>query len=468
MGRTGWGRQLAPPAALEPRPTPGARAADPLGEGDDFGQEEWRMTPVERGPNRPAARCAVLSSRPPGRLLACALLLAGSAVHGCGGDRGAAPSGALQRWSLSDTPAVVIGGADERPGHVLHRVLGAARLGDGRIVVADQGSRELKYYDSEGKHLFDAAGRGNGPGEVRTMDAFSRLRGDSILLWSLGRGLVRFGPGGGYAGMVPGRLSPPGDWSCRLAEGNRHLLPDGSMLLGFKLVTGLTGLSPRHDPCPKPSGPRPPMILGRYDAVAGVFDTIAELPGAETNYDIERRQHAYAKNVVFGAGRDRLYVGDTGSDTILVMSFAGDTLATLPVPFEAVAVPPNAKGKPFKDLEFTRPGATLTLRWWFDYPERYPRYARLVAAPGGGVWVMAYPAAKEPFWPMTLEKTRAFPRLEDGGARWRVLGRDGLPIAELRTPPGFFLLEVGDDDHVLGVSKDELDRLSVELYRIER
>ena len=77
------------------------------------------------------------------------------------------------------------------------------------------------------------------------------------------------------------------------------------------------------------------------------------------------------------------------------------------------------------------------------------------------------PAVIGRFFPATgLTSPTAFRRLEDG-TRWRVVDRDGLPIAELRTPEGFFLLEVGDD-HVLGVHKDESHRESVRLYRLVR
>ncbi|MCY4573022.1 MAG: hypothetical protein OXF01_09495 [Gemmatimonadetes bacterium] len=47
------------------------------------------------------------------------------------------------------------------------------------------------------------------------------------------------------------------------------------------------------------------------------------------------------------------------------------------------------------------------------------------------------------------------------------MDRDGSPTAELQTPPGFFLLEVGDD-YILGIHKDELDRESVRLYGLIR
>ena len=54
---------------------------------------------------------------------------------------------------------------------------------------------------------------------------------------------------------------------------------------------------------------------------------------------------------------------------------------------------------------------------------------------------------------------RQFRRTEDGGARWRVVGRDGLVVAEVRVPEGFFLLEVGDN-HVLGLHKDEMNLIA--------
>ena len=60
------------------------------------------------------------------------------------------PDGALASWTLSEEPIVVIGGADEREGYLLHWVTGATRLSDGRIVVANESTSELRYYGPEG------------------------------------------------------------------------------------------------------------------------------------------------------------------------------------------------------------------------------------------------------------------------------------------------------------------------------
>jgi hypothetical protein len=66
-----------------------------------------------------------------------------------------------QQWRLTEEPIVDIGGGDTAE-EQLHRVRGAARLSDGRIVVADGGSQELRFYAPSGEHERSAGGRGGG------------------------------------------------------------------------------------------------------------------------------------------------------------------------------------------------------------------------------------------------------------------------------------------------------------------
>ncbi|MDE2876785.1 MAG: hypothetical protein OXU69_12335 [Gemmatimonadota bacterium] len=360
----------------------------------------------------------------------------------------------LQRWSLSEEPSVVIGGGDEREGYLLHHVVGAVRLGDGRIVIANLSSLELKYYDPEGRHLFDAGGRGDGPGEFRSFDQLVRLPGDSILVLSWHSGLTRFGRDGQYASSSLAALPPRG--RCWYTEGQDYLLSDGSILLRYASTAGAT---PAGQPCLDPHAGRPPAVIGRYVPATGDLDTIAVVPGVERTEDPTESMHAYPRHPVVAVAHDRIHVGETGSGTILSMTFRGDTVAALPVPFEPAVVPRDAK-------ERQSDGGSLFEGVTSIYPDFYPRYARLVAAPGDRLWVMAYPPLKQPVISMELDDPVSSRRLDEG-AWWKVIGPNGLPIAELRTPPRFFLLEVGDD-HVLGISMDGFLRESVEVYRLIR
>ena len=392
-------------------------------------------------------------------------LLFGSLLQSASCDTGDAPGpdGTLAIWRLSDEPGVVIGGADEREGYLLHWVTGATRLSDGRIVVANESTSELKYYDPEGTHLFDVGGEGGGPGEFAgSLERLVRTPGDSVLVLSSLSEITRFGPDGRYAASSSYRLPPSGH--CRTIEGRERLLPDGSIVVGYGIFIGHNSLGEECPP-PTPGEARQPMVVGRFVPATESFDTIAELPAAERTSDSET-MHAYPRNRVYGIGHDRIYLGDTGSDTVLAMSVSGDLIAALPVPFEPRPVPDDAKEQLFREMEFTRPGQTITMRWTLIHPDHYPRYARLVAAPGDRVWVMAYPPLKESVLPDAVIHPRISRRLDEG-ALWRVVDRDGSPIAELQTHPGFFLLEVGDD-YVLGIHKDEVGRESVEVYGLTR
>ena len=376
-----------------------------------------------------------------------ALLTTSLTAVSCDARTGHDSTDTLERWTLSDEPTVVIGGADEREGYLLHGVVGATRLADGRVVVANEGTLQLRYYDTEGEHLYDAGGPGEGPGEFKSLSGIVRLPGDSVLVDSW-LGLTRFGPDGRHASSIPYDL-PPYYGECRWSvEGGQHPLADGSIVAVALVYVGIFG----GRRCPQPSESQPPAVIGRFIPTTGVFDTIAELPGTEESYPDDA--YAYPKTVVFAVGDDRIYLGQTGSDTILAMSVTGDTVATLLAPFEPVPVPADA-----------RVSGSARLNW--TYPDHYPRYARLAAAPRERVWVMAYPTLKEPVAYPELMSPTTFRRLEDGGARWRVVDRDGLSSAEVRMPEGFFLLEVGDD-HVLGLHKDELERESVQVYQLIR
>ncbi|MCH7716498.1 MAG: hypothetical protein IH876_10235 [Gemmatimonadetes bacterium] len=71
-------------------------------------------------------------------------------------------------WRLATEPLVDIGGGDIDE-QQLFRVSGTLRLSDGRIVVANSGTHELRFYDAEETYLSSLGGEGGGPGEFQGM-----------------------------------------------------------------------------------------------------------------------------------------------------------------------------------------------------------------------------------------------------------------------------------------------------------
>lgn len=66
---------------------------------------------------------------------------------------------------------------------VLSQVQGAAWLSDGRIVVANGGTRELRYDGSVGTFSRSVDREGEGPSEFRSLDFLGRHRGDTIVAY---------------------------------------------------------------------------------------------------------------------------------------------------------------------------------------------------------------------------------------------------------------------------------------------
>lgn len=107
------------------------------------------------------------------------LALVGSA---CGDGSPSASVEGAEPWGLSDEPVLEIGVVEGDERYQLHDVTDAARLDDGRIAVAHQGTAEIRVYDAEGRFLLAAGGPGDGPGEWRQVAAVHALSGDTLVV----------------------------------------------------------------------------------------------------------------------------------------------------------------------------------------------------------------------------------------------------------------------------------------------
>ncbi|MYF60203.1 MAG: hypothetical protein F4179_00760 [Gammaproteobacteria bacterium] len=80
-------------------------------------------------------------------------------------------------WRLTPEPLVSIGAVSGEAEYQFAEIAGALRLAPDTIVVLDWQSRDLRFFDSRGAHLFTAGGPGEGPGEVEWANELSRFAG---------------------------------------------------------------------------------------------------------------------------------------------------------------------------------------------------------------------------------------------------------------------------------------------------
>lgn len=361
-------------------------------------------------------------------------------------------------WKVSAEPTTRVGGTDERPGYLITALGDATRLSDGRIVVADMGARELRFYAPDGEHLRTAGGPGEGPGEFGLPTLLVREAGDTVLVLDDWRGISRFSPDGDFLDAYTFSVFGVGRHECRGGEGARLLIPGGRVLSAETELDGSV-----NPGCPSfPEGVfRMTALLGGVDPRTGGYDTLAILPADEL--DTSRRL-VYGRGLSVAVAGGRVFAGDTGADSIRVFHVAtGERLASRPAPFEARPIPPEARAQDAVRRRM-RDGTERAIP--FAYPASYPRFARVVGDSDGNVWVMRYPDVTEPVRSDAYTSTFTR-RVPPEGALWRVVAPDGSVIAEVRTPPHLFVLEIGPD-WLLGVREDELDRQSVEVWGLDR
>lgn len=116
----------------------------------------------------------------------------------------APPADSRLGWRIGSEPSVSIGSGDAEGPYVLHIARDATILSDGRIVVADGASGELRFFDSAGSHLASRGGQGEGPGEFDGLVGVAPWAGDSILAWFAGSrlGISVFDGGGNYGRII--------------------------------------------------------------------------------------------------------------------------------------------------------------------------------------------------------------------------------------------------------------------------
>ncbi len=190
-------------------------------------------------------------------------------------------------WKVAGSATLTLGGVAGDSALDFLGIVGAKRLTDGSLVVANGGNGELRWFSASGKHLRTVGGRGTAPGKFAVLSSLYWL-GDSLLAWDgRARSLSRFTPAGQLLRVD----------TLRLADTSRAFAALGVFSNGDLLVEAGAALELKDR---QPGLVRPGRSLFRFGA-AGAADSVGVLPGEELYFSTQDG-HAAIRAVPFGLG----------------------------------------------------------------------------------------------------------------------------------------------------------------------
>lgn len=352
----------------------------------------------------------------------------------------------LPAWRIDATPAMDIGALDAPQQVPLFRVSGAYRLADGRVVVADGGSSEVKVFESDGALAQTIGGPGEGPGEFRRMTYFGRLPGDSLAVWDMGQGrLTVFSPEGTRARETRIGATPESPRSSIVGVfGDATLLSRGFVNLGGRVPDGLE----RHETEAfhlATDG----TLLDSIGSVAGGAAFFRSFDGGFSVYT-----PPFGRSTEIIAAGSRLYIADSERPEIRVLTPDG-------TPVRIVRWAQRPRTISAADIERARENALEIAsegqhpdieRMYAEIamPDAMPAFSRVRVDRDGGIWVQLYRTQ----W-------------DEGMSTWLVFEDDGSLRASIDLPPEFTPSDIGRD-WILGVERNVLDLEFVRLYTLHR
>jgi hypothetical protein len=357
-------------------------------------------------------------------------------------------------WKVG-TPGLSVGGGDVAAEYQLYEVHGATRFSDGRIVVANSGSHQLRFFDASGTYLESAGHEGQGPGEFGHIWRMERYRGDSLLVWDSrnqrlsvhdlhGRFVRDFklAPGAGGIARFPGRdLVGFGDGSILGVE-----------WLGQQLMAAGPGVLQAE------------ARFFRFDPNGEQVDSIGSFPWMEYYVGDEqvvmpngaamarRAPLMFGRTLYLAAADSSFWVGtgDAGLSRYdlqgrLVQRVRRTDLSRDPATPATIEREIEARLAAAEEMNSDPDFLAGQRRLLEDMPaaDSLPAYEGMMVDADGNLWTKHYTGAESP-----EEDSRS--------SSWDVFEATGRYLGTVELPDRFEPFEIGED-YVLGVQKDELD-----------
>ena len=357
------------------------------------------------------------------------------------------PEGSRLDWRLGPEPLVSIGETDGEEPYLFTRVFGATVLSDGRIVIGDDGTKELRVFDQQGNHLETWAGRGEGPGEYGSSQLWSlaSIPGDSIITWHFEfPELTVFSPDGEFVRrFIPERAR----WNM---DGRSHLWPwtltnDGLILAMQDQVY--------YDP----------LEVEVWDAAGGLRGVLGAHPGREAI----RQEGAnpsrvasvmFSRNTYLTSWGDLVVIGTSHRYEFRAYALDGSLARIVRLDRAPRRVTDAHIGTYIErslssipaDRAERRAERRRDLRE-MAVAEHLPAFAAYRSDALDHLWVYEYEAAGE----------------ETPGRLFTIFNPDGRVLGFFEVPEGMVIHEIGAD-YILGKVRDELGVETVHLWSLAR
>lgn len=348
-----------------------------------------------------------------------------------------------EEWTLGTTPIFDVGNLDGDSTQQLFRVSDAARLPDGRIVIANGGSQELFFFDAAGNRTQVAGGRGGGPGEFESLSWHQILK-DTLAV----------------ANRRPARLSLfdlDGNFARSVAlSGNMvGVFPDGTVLTRQGALDGL----------PQSGLARFESSLIRLAQDGEVLDSLGSIPGTEAHFDVggggvSIRTSPLMRSTWTLVHNDLYFVAATDTYEVKVFGMDGTLLSSIRKRHELRAID-DAVVDSYMEAALEDAGDDQALRearislGSTELPPTLPafgwssstQYAPVAIDDSGNLWVAEYGA------------------FDNKKPRWSVFDRNGLLLGEVEFPVAVEPMHIGHD-FVLGRIHDDFDVEHIVMYEL--
>jgi hypothetical protein len=175
------------------------------------------------------------------------------------------------QWKVATSPSLTLGGLAGDPALDFVGIVGARRLDDGTLVVANGGTGELRWFSPEGKPVRSVGGRGAANAPFSAIASLYAI-GDTLLVWDpRARVLTRLGAAGAVLRQD----------TLRMADSTRRFAILGAFSDGALLAEAGVAIELKDR---EPGLVRPGRGLFRFGN--GVSDSIDVLPGEELRLTI--------------------------------------------------------------------------------------------------------------------------------------------------------------------------------------